>query len=160
MQRIAAEARASTATHYRRWGGKPRLVVEALMRHQPPPLIAVDTGTLRGDLSEGARRLAAMSQGDDALVSGLAHAARSDPELAEAMKATLGQPTVEAAHLLIGRAVARGEIKREAAAVEFLPELLMAATVTRRLVSGETPSDDYLERYVDSVLLPALGVHS
>ncbi|MQM25788.1 TetR/AcrR family transcriptional regulator [Glycomyces albidus] len=157
LQQVASQAHSSTATLYRRWGGKPRLVVEALRHHRPPPLSDIDTGSLRGDFIEGARRMSAVAEEDEALMTGMGHAARTDRDLAEAMAEVLGHPMAEAAHRLIDRAIARGEIPAPAPAREFVPELLMAATLARRMVTGLPAGEDYLVRFVDTVILPALG---
>ena len=49
MDAVAAEAKASKATLYRRWSSKPELVVDAVCSHKEHPPVP-DTGTLRGDL--------------------------------------------------------------------------------------------------------------
>jgi hypothetical protein len=49
MDAVAAEAKASKATLYRRWSSKPQLVVDAVCSHKEHPPTP-DTGTLRGDL--------------------------------------------------------------------------------------------------------------
>src|SRR5262245_37799618 len=51
MDAVAARARASKATIYRRWPGKPQLVGDALRRCGPGPKAEIPhTGSLRGDL--------------------------------------------------------------------------------------------------------------
>ena len=49
MDAVASRAKASKATLYRRWKGKPELVVAAIMAHKGEAVVP-DTGTLRGDL--------------------------------------------------------------------------------------------------------------
>ena len=51
MDAVASRAKASKATLYRRWRGKPELVVAAIMAHKGDT-VAPDTGSLRGDLLE------------------------------------------------------------------------------------------------------------
>src|SRR5918995_1165310 len=51
MDAVAARARASKATLYRRWSSKVSLVIDALLLQKGPTTIP-DTGTLRGDLLE------------------------------------------------------------------------------------------------------------
>ena len=47
---VAARARCSKATIYRRWPGKAALVITAVRRHAGQPAIAApDTGSLRSD---------------------------------------------------------------------------------------------------------------
>ena len=49
MDAVAAAARASKATLYRRWNGKVALVIDALISQKAPHDVP-DTGSLRGDL--------------------------------------------------------------------------------------------------------------
>ena len=49
MDAVATRAKASKATLYRRWKGKPELVVAAIMAHKGDAVVP-DTGSLRGDL--------------------------------------------------------------------------------------------------------------
>ncbi|SDD75683.1 TetR/AcrR family transcriptional regulator [Glycomyces harbinensis] len=158
MQQIAAEARTSTATLYRRWDGKPRLVVEAIRHRRPAPLEAVDTGSLRGDLLAGVRAVVDSTPEDHELMSGLANAARSDEELDRAQREVLAEPMRRAVDAVLDRAAARGEIASDAPAREFVPELLFASTVVHRIHTGSFPDEAYLVRFIDVVLLPALGV--
>src|SRR5918995_303472 len=50
MDAVATRAKASKATLYRRWRGKPELVVAAVMCHHSNAASVPDTGSLRGDL--------------------------------------------------------------------------------------------------------------
>ena len=50
MDAVAARAKASKATLYRRWKSKPELVVTAVMCHHSDTAAVPDTGSLRGDL--------------------------------------------------------------------------------------------------------------
>lgn len=156
MQQIATESRSSTATLYRRWDGKPRLVVEALRHHAPPPLADIDTGSLRGDFVEGMRRMVALAVEDEELMSGLANISRTDPELAEAMQEVLAQPMAEAAHRILDRGAARGEMTADTPGREFIHELLLAVTLAHRFATGRSVDEGYLMRFVDTVVLPAL----
>ena len=158
MQRIATESRASTATLYRRWSGKPRLVVEAVKHHRPPPLETVDTGSLRGDLLAGVRPMTEAAPADNELIAGLGNASRSDAELAEALREVISVPIERAMDVMLDRAAARGEIDRGAPGRRFVHELLLAPIAVRHMISGEHPDEEYLTAYVDAVILPALGV--
>jgi AcrR family transcriptional regulator len=157
MQQIASESRSSTATLYRRWDGKPRLVLEAVRHHRPPPLEDVDTGSLRGDLLAGLSAIVDTAPEDHELMTGLANAARYDEDLAQAQREVLAAPMRRAVDIVLDRAAARGEIERDAPAREFVPELLFASTVVHRIHTGAFPDEAYLVRFVDSVIIPALG---
>ena len=84
MDAVASRAKASKATLYRRWKGKPESVVAAIMADKGEPVVP-DTGTPRGDLLE------AYCGGDGGLNDPLAQSVLSavviamerDPEFAE-----------------------------------------------------------------------------
>ena len=50
MDAVAARAKASKATIYRRWPGKQELVLDAVRSRAPGMAVPEDTGSLRGDL--------------------------------------------------------------------------------------------------------------
>jgi AcrR family transcriptional regulator len=158
MQQVAAAARTSTATLYRHWEGKPRLVVEAVRHRRPAPLEDVDTGSLRGDLLAGAAAVIDSGPADHDLMSGLANAARTDPELDRAQREILVEPMQRAVETVLDRAAARGEIEADAPAREFVPELLFASLIAHKVHTGRFPDRDRIERFLDVVVLPSLGV--
>jgi AcrR family transcriptional regulator len=158
MQQIATEARTSTATLYRHWNGKPRLVVESLRHHKPHPLETVDTGTLRGDLLAAVEPMTQTAPGDHELMAGIHNAARSDDELAEAVRDVMGAPVNRAVETVIDRAVARGEIDPDPPGRRFVHELLLAPIAVRPMMTGKHPDTEYLTAYIDAVVLPSLGV--
>lgn len=157
MQHIAAEARTSTATLYRHWNGKPRLVVEAIRHRKPHPLEAVDTGSLRGDLVAGVGPMEHAAPGDHELMAGIHNAARSDAELAEAVREVMAAPIERAVETVIDRAIARGEIPADPPGRRFVHELLLAPIAVRPMITGLHPDREYLTSYIDAVILPALG---
>ena len=50
MDAVAARAKVSKATIYRRWTGKQELVLDAVRARGPGLVVTEDTGSLRGDL--------------------------------------------------------------------------------------------------------------
>ena len=84
---VAARAHASKTTIYRRWPGKPALVRAAVDAHLAGRLLrAADTGRLRGDLFAVMRAMPGhLTDEFLALMSGLTHALRQDPELAQVL---------------------------------------------------------------------------
>nr|MDQ2725067.1 TetR/AcrR family transcriptional regulator [Actinomycetota bacterium] len=92
MDAIAARARASKATIYRRWPGKAELVVEAVRCCGDDDVAAAlpDQGSLRADLHALVDHIRTALEGTDgALMFGLALAARSDPELGRVLREQL-----------------------------------------------------------------------
>jgi AcrR family transcriptional regulator len=160
MDQIAEATRSSKATLYRQWGSKSALVVEALtcMGDVEPDL--PDTGSLRGDLLRMVD--SKESQGhehDGDLIAAIMHAVRRDAELAEAVRTQIVDPGRAGIRSVVDRAVARGEVAADCPALEFIDYAFTAPVVLHHLFEGTEPSTDFLRRYVEGVLLPALGIH-
>jgi AcrR family transcriptional regulator len=163
MDAVAARARASKATIYRRWPGKAGLVVAAVRRHAGGPAARVpDTGDLRGDLLAvlGIMRAGLTGQ-DAALLLGLLIAMRRDEELARTVRAQVVGDKRELFGVVAGRALERGELAAAAASppsVATLAEVASAMLLARVMVTGEPLDEAFLEHLVDQVLLPLLGL--
>lgn len=157
MDAVAARARCSKATIYRRWPGKPDLVTTAVKRYAADPAAAApDTGSLRTDLLAALEvmRISLINQ-DAARILGLMLAMRSDPELAQAVRDQLLASKREVFGAAIGRAIARGEVPATADHL-LLAEISSAVLLSRLLVTGEPLDDAFIRHLVDAVLLPLL----
>ena len=154
MDAVAAAAKASKATLYRRWSSKAELVVDAIQRGCPAPA-QVDTGSLRGDLIQ-------MSCGDGGLtdeipmsaMAGLMTALHLDPDLQRAFQERFLAPRLALVDTVYRRAMERGEVP-PGADVELLAQALPAIVVHRSFVLGVPADPDYVERVVDHIILPA-----
>lgn len=140
MEGVAARACCGKSTLYRQWKTKPQLVAAALRANRQGTLVAVDTGTLAGDLREAARIAAGNSGRDTRLTQALGHAVLSDEELQAALREALVEPELTAFDAMVARAVARGEIAADHPAVEFLPAQLMGVLRIRPVLEGGTPT--------------------
>ncbi|MBD0292049.1 MAG: TetR/AcrR family transcriptional regulator [Jiangellaceae bacterium] len=156
LDAVAAEARASKATLYRRWKGKAELVVDAVHRAksccQPPDL---DTGSLRGDLLAVACRAGGLT--DDvplSVLGGLISAMHHDPDLTRAIHKRFLGPRMELARQVLERARRRGEISGDVD-ISLLVGVLPAMVLYRRLVLDEPVDPRFVARVVDEVVLPA-----
>ncbi|MFJ3921894.1 TetR/AcrR family transcriptional regulator [Streptomyces sp. NPDC090022] len=158
MEGVAARASCGKSTLYRQWQTKPRLVAAALRAGRRGTLAAVDTGTLAGDLREAARIAAGTSGRDTRLTQALGHAVLGDEELQGALREALVAPELAAFGAMVERAVVRGEIAADHPAVEFLPAQLMGVLRIRPVLEGRYADADYLLRFVDVAVLPALGL--
>ncbi|MCX5192771.1 TetR/AcrR family transcriptional regulator [Streptomyces sp. NBC_00249] len=159
MEGVAARASCGKSTLYRQWRTKPRLVAAALRASRSDRTLAsVDTGTLVGDLREAARIAACTSGRDTRLTQALGHAVLSDEELQGALREALVEPELAAIDAMVARAVARGELAANHPAVEFLPAQLMGVLRIRPVLEGQYADADYLVRFVDAAVLPALGI--
>lgn len=154
---VAARARCSKATIYRRWPGKAALVVTAVRRYAGRSGTApADTGSLRSDLLAALHAMrSSLTETDAALILGLLIAMRRDPELAAAVRDQVLDAKREALGAAIDRAIARGETPADTDA-GLLAEISSAVLFSRLLVTGEPLDDDFIQHLVDAVLLPAL----
>jgi AcrR family transcriptional regulator len=154
---VAAEAKASKTTIYRRWSNKAELVKAALDAHDSAYNAAVpDTGSLRSDLVavlEMLRRKAV--EFPLAVLAELAALMQTDPELAEALRKHLENEEISPFHDPIGRAVERGELP--AGTHGELIHDVAEAMVVQRLQRGSELDDEFIARLVDDVLLVLLG---
>ena len=153
MDSVAARARASKATLYRRWCGKAELVVDALGGLKGAPCVP-DTGSLQGDLEA----VAAGSTGVDdrfhaqvmlGLITALAH----DGELREVFRARLIEPRMAGMRQVLERAAARGEVDGERD-LDLVVSLFPALVFHRLLTTGEVPDREFTARVMHDVILP------
>jgi AcrR family transcriptional regulator len=162
---VAAQAKASKATVYRRWQGKAALVVEAFQTLNPVPhgadpvCLWPDTGSLRGDLMAGVRAfMDRLGSEEGRLMVAVMTAQARDPELASAMRCATYEDKRRSCRILVDRAFARGEISDTRGADTFA-EVLPAVMFNRLLVSGEPFDEAFLTHVVDDIALPLLGHH-
>lgn len=156
LEAVAAGARASKATLYRRWSGKVDLTIDAVLHlvGEAVPGGDEDTGSLRGDLVAAATRRDGVTQLWTDLLAALVPAMLRDAELAEAFR---DQVHERFGAMVLGpyeRARERGEIGTSA-------DLTLLAAVVPSLCSHELftrglmPDPDRVGVIVDTVLLPA-----
>ncbi|MCD0484220.1 TetR/AcrR family transcriptional regulator [Streptacidiphilus sp. ASG 303] len=156
MDTVSVRAHVSKATLYRRWHSKSRLVVAALRHAEPAKISTVDTGSLRGDLHEVARRVTDRAVESGALLSAVCHAMRTDEELARTLRETLFDTEAAALAAMARRAVDRGEADPAAPALPYFPQLVVAPVLTATLLQGEECDAGQLQAYFDAVVLPAV----
>jgi AcrR family transcriptional regulator len=158
MDAVAARAHASKTTIYKRWPGKAQLVRAAVDGYVTGQLAAgTDTGSLRGDLLAALQVMAGyLTEEFLAMMSGLVHAMRTDPELAAGLRPRLGIGQA-AAGPVISRAAGRGELP--AGAVTELAALaheVIEAHVLRQMAGGGALSPEFARHVVDDLVLPVL----
>jgi AcrR family transcriptional regulator len=157
MDAVARRASASKATLYRRWEGKPSLVVDAMVRAKRAPRVDEhDTGSLRGDLvSTFCGTTGIGSPQATGLFGSVITAMNSDPEFASRFRAAFIEPKVEVTQQIYARAIARGEIPEDID-LEIIAPALAGILLHRTYVLGALPSDSDVLRVIDHVILPAV----
>lgn len=158
---LAARARASKATIYRRWSGKAEVVTEAVRRHKCPASTdeeaLPDTGTLRGDLLEFVlcSMASPAAEADAALFVGVLRAMRDDPELNALMRTHVFGDKHFAVAALVARAVRRGELT-VGTDPSVTIEAVEALVFSRLLIDGRPLDAQFLTHLIDDVALPLL----
>lgn len=156
MDAVAARAKASKATIYRRWPGKRELVLEALHRRHEPAGEPPDTGSLREDLLGAFAAMARADGSQDAeLMAGVLRAMRAAPEIGSCLRDQVFDSKRRVIQTIVDRAVARGELAAGARA-DLAHEVAGALWVQRVLVVGGPADDAFIAHVVDDVILPLL----
>lgn len=160
MDAVAAGARSSKATIYRRWPGKAELVAAAIKAHAGREPGIPDAGGLRDDLLAVLRTMRDSLTGQNAaLILGLMTAMRRDAELAGTVREQMLNEKRAAFRTVIQRALARGELP---ATVDhdLLVEVSSAMLFSRLFVTGDPLDDRFVRHLVDDVVLPLLDHHA
>src|SRR3954451_2679875 len=112
MDAVAAEAKASKATLYRRWTAKSSLVVDAILRTKEALQVPdVDTGNLRDDLVQMACGHGGLSDARSAqLMAAMVTALHHDTEFAQEFRTRVIEPKIDVSRGIFERARVRGEI--------------------------------------------------
>ncbi|NJP49749.1 TetR/AcrR family transcriptional regulator [Streptomyces sp. SBST2-5] len=158
MEKVAASTRCSKSTLYRQWRTKPRFVAAALRSRRQTRFTGIDTGTLAGDLREAARRAGEWAVQDTTLLQALGLAVTRDRELAQALREALVEPEIAALDEILRRGVERGEVAWDNPALDHVPAQIFGVLRARPVLEGEDADPDYLVRFVDAAVLPALGL--
>jgi AcrR family transcriptional regulator len=150
---VAARAKASKMTIYRRWSGKAELVVDALSSLRKPGDVP-DTGSLRGDLEALASRSERPDVRFDAkLVLGVVSALASNPELRQVIREQFIGPGGVRLRQVFERAVARGEIPPDRN-LDLLVSVFPALVIHHLLIFGELPDASFAAQVMDELILP------
>ena len=156
MDAVAAEAKASKATLYRRWSSKPSLVVDAILRTkealQAPE---VDTGSLREDLVQMACGHGGLSDTRSAeIMAGLVTALHHDPDFAVEFRTRVLGPKIAISRRVFERARVRGEITADVD-LDLLSNALAGIILHRSFVLGLPTDEKTVAQVVDEIIVPA-----
>jgi AcrR family transcriptional regulator len=154
MDAVAARAKASKATLYRRWTNKVSLVIEAL-HHSKAPQDVPDTGSLREDLRLAFCGVGGLADPESvATFSSVLTAITRDAEFAEAFRRDVIGPKLAFSQEIWRRARERGEL-RDDVDLNLLEPALAGIVLHRVFLMGETPDADVITRVIDQIILPA-----
>jgi AcrR family transcriptional regulator len=154
MDAVAARAKASKATLYRRWTNKVSLVIDAL-HHSKGPAEVPDTGSLRDDLLGLVCGMGGLVDPEVvATFASVLTAIARDPDFAEAFRRDVVGPKLAASQQIWERARARGEV-REDVDLTLLEPALAGIVLHRLFVMGEQPTPELITRVIDQIILPA-----
>ncbi len=156
MDAVAAAARASKATLYRRWETKASLVLEAVLAQKSPFGDAPDTGTLRGDLiASHCGHGGLTDERQMAVWSSVITALGRDAEFAEGFRANFVGPKIERMQELFRRAQQRGEIRHDLD-LDVIAPALSGIVLHREFILGELPTIQTITQVIDQIILPAV----
>lgn len=150
---VAARAKASKMTIYRRWSGKAELVVDALKSLRKPGEVP-DTGSLRGDLEAlGHRSDNPDVRFDAQLVLGVVSALARNPELRQVIREEFIGRGGARLRQVFERAVARGEIP-QGRNLDLLISVFPALAIHHLLIFGELPDANFSTQVMEELILP------
>ena len=156
MERVAARARASKASLYRRWPDVPRLVLDAVYRVMPDPETMPDHGSLREDCLALLRQTVDLLEGPaGAAMRGLLGDVLRDPAVAAEVRDYSRGSSAQLMREVVARAQRRGDCPP---GVVSQPRLTAGLALLRQRLFffGEPVDDRYLVEVVDEVVLPLL----
>ena len=155
MDAVAARAKASKATLYRRWSNKVTLVIDALQRLKQAHALP-DTGSLRGDLLASYCGVGGVTSPESAssfmaVITAMAH----DEEFAQAFRRDVLAPKTEATRRIFERARDRGKL-RDGLDLDLIAPALAGIVLHRMYVLGRPPDPDTVAAVLDQIILPAV----
>lgn len=159
MDAVAARAKASKATIYRRWSNKEELVLHALRQFYSVRSGRVpDTGSLRDDflgLLVGQLGDPQMAAANTAALKALVYAAPNDSEFAAQLRSLLQEVQSAVLVVMLDRSYARGELTRHVD-MQLVFEVAQAQFCSRSGIESGVVDLAYVVHVVDDVLMPVI----
>ena len=155
MQRVAARARASKGSIYRRWPGRAELVADAIehtlpLRSQPP-----DTGSVRADLVGCLRQVAdVLNSPAGEAIRGLMADTIRDPEFMQTIRARFIDPTISELLSVMTRCAARGEVRPSALTNRIAS--IAPALLREHFLAHHCIHDQVIIEIVDDIVIPLI----
>lgn len=155
LDAVAATARASKATVYRRWPTKAELVLTAFIEGIRQVAVAPDTGTLRGDLLHMGDLICQQAQQHAGTIRAVLVEVSRNPALNDALQHQFIDQRRALMQCILHQAVHRGEINDDAISDE-LWDLLPGYLIFRSIIPSRPPTRHTVQTLVDKVILPSL----
>ena len=152
---VAATARASKATVYRRWPTKAELVLAAFIEGVRQVAVAPETGTLRGDLLQVGEVICDQARTHGSTMRAVLVEASHNPALNDVMQHQFLDQRKTLFKQILGQAVERGEIDATAIS-EDLWDVMPGYLIFRSIFSLRPPSRRTVQSLVDDVMIPSL----
>ena len=153
---VAATARASKATVYRRWPSKAELVLAAFIEGVRQVAVPPNTGTLRGDLLRLGELVCQEADQHSSTIRAVLVEVSRNPALNDVMQHQFIDQRKALIHHVLQQAVDRGEIE-EAAISDELWDLLPGYLIFRSIVPSRPPTRQTVQALVDDVIIPSLN---
>jgi AcrR family transcriptional regulator len=152
---VAAKARASKATVYRRWPSKAELVLAAFIEGIRQIAVPPETGMLRGDLLRMGELICQQGRQHAGTIRAVLVEVSRSPALKDVMQGQFIEQRKALMDHILQQAVARGEIE-QAAINDELWDLLPHYLIFRSIFPGRPPTRHTVEVLVDEVIIPSL----
>lgn len=155
LDAVAATARASKATVYRRWPTKAELVLAAFTEGIRQAAVAPETGSLRADLLQLGHVICQQAYQHAGTIRAVLVEVSRNPELNDVMQSQFIEQRKALIRHILQEAVDRGEIGAHAISDE-LWDLMPGYLIFRSIIPNRPPTDDTVKSLVDDVVLPSL----
>jgi AcrR family transcriptional regulator len=152
---VAAMARASKATVYRRWPSKAELVLAAFIEGCRQVAVAPGTGTLRGDLLRLGEVICQHARQQAGTIRAVMVEMSRHPALHDAMQNQFLDQRKALIQEVLHEAVIRGEID-ESVISDELWDLLPGYLIFRSVMPTRPPTEQTVQALVDDVIIPSL----
>lgn len=152
---VAAKARASKATVYRRWPSKAELVLAAFIEGVRQVAVPPDTGTLRNDLLRVGELICQQGQQHAGTIRAVLVEMARNPALNDVMQQQFIEQRKALINHIFQQAADRGEID-QAAINDELWDLLPHYLIFRSIFPGRPPTRHTVQTLVDDVIIPSL----
>lgn len=153
MEQVAARAKVSKDSLYRRFPDKLALVTDALAHRARAVPDIPDTGSLPGDMRAFLRTLLRTRNAAERALAGVSSEIATNPELRAAWHRGLGGMLTGCIREIVTRAAGRGELPADAD-MDLLAQLPLSLLQNWRLEHAEQPGDDVADRIVRQFYTP------